>query len=64
MEGIVNIISTVGFPIVLCLIFIWYIKYLVDEQAKERTESQAWMEKMIDKFLDKGEPQDEQSSRD
>lgn len=34
---IMQAISTVGFPIVMCLVFAWYIKYL-NEGHKEETE--------------------------
>lgn len=34
---VLQAISTVGFPIVMCLIFAWYIKYL-NISHKEETE--------------------------
>lgn len=35
MEGIVQIISTVGFPIVACLLLGWYVKYQTDSYRSE-----------------------------
>ena len=35
MEGIVQIISTVGFPIVACLLRGWYVKYQTDSYRSE-----------------------------
>lgn len=37
MENIVNIITTVGFPIAVCLISFWYI-YNLTKSHKEETE--------------------------
>ena len=36
-NSVLQAISTVGFPIVMCLIFAWYIKDL-NESHKEETE--------------------------
>ena len=35
MDGIVQIISTVGFPIVACLLLGWYVKYQTDSYRSE-----------------------------
>ena len=35
MEGIVQVISTVGFPIVACLLLGWYVKYQTDSYRSE-----------------------------
>lgn len=40
MENIVSIITTVGFPITVCLISFWYI-YNLTKQHKEETEKLA-----------------------
>lgn len=37
LTGITQAISSVGFPIVMCLLFSWYIKEL-NESHKEETE--------------------------
>lgn len=36
---IVQLISTVGFPIVCCLLLGWYIKYSTDKEREERTKT-------------------------
>lgn len=35
ITGILQAISSVGFPIVMCLIFVWYIKYLNEKHSSE-----------------------------
>lgn len=35
ITGILQAISSVGFPIVMCLIFVWYIKYLNEKHGAE-----------------------------
>lgn len=35
MDGIVQVISTVGFPIVACLLLGWYVKYQTDSYRSE-----------------------------
>lgn len=37
ISAIIQSISTVGFPIVMCLILLWYIKDII-EKHKEETE--------------------------
>ena len=34
-QGIVNIISSIGFPIAMCLLMGFYIKYITDEHKEE-----------------------------
>lgn len=39
---VLQAITTVGFPIVMCLILLWYIKYLIDthkDESKAFTEA-------------------------
>ena len=40
MNEIVQIISTVGFPIAACIGLGWYVKYQTDNYRKEVTEMQ------------------------
>lgn len=35
VQDIVNLISTVGFPIVCCIAMGWYVKYTNDKQREE-----------------------------
>lgn len=35
VETIVQIISTVGFPIAMCVVLIWYIKDMADKHKQE-----------------------------
>lgn len=35
VEGIVSAISTIGFPIVCCLVLGWYVKYITDKNREE-----------------------------
>lgn len=35
---IANIISTVGFPIAVCIILMWYVKDLTDKHQEETKE--------------------------
>lgn len=35
MNEIVTAISTLGFPIVVCLITMWFVKYLIDNTNKQ-----------------------------
>jgi hypothetical protein len=35
MQDIVSIISTVGFPIAMCVILMWYVKDLTDKHQQE-----------------------------
>ena len=38
MNDVVQLISTLGFPIVCCLGLAWYVKYQTDNNAKEVKE--------------------------
>lgn len=38
MNEIVSIISTVGFPIAMCVILMWYVKDLTDKHQLETKE--------------------------
>lgn len=57
VQDILNIITTVGFPICVCLISFWYI-YKQDKQHKEETDKLAAalnnntlvMQQLIDKL--------------
>ena len=35
VSAIIQAISTVGFPIVMCLLFMYYIKYINDQHKEE-----------------------------
>lgn len=35
MQDVVSIISTVGFPIAMCVILMWYVKDLTDKHQQE-----------------------------
>lgn len=36
LSTITNLISSIGFPIVMCIIMMWYIKYTNDKDLEER----------------------------
>lgn len=38
MENIITAISTCGFPIVMCLMLLWFIKSLLEKHAEESKE--------------------------
>lgn len=38
MQEIVSLISTVGFPMGMCIILMWYVKELTDQHQKETKE--------------------------
>lgn len=38
MTEIINIVSTVGFPIGMCVILMWYVKDLTDKHRAESKE--------------------------
>lgn len=57
MSGIVTVISTVGFPIAMCLILCWYVKqtnesYREDIKTLQKSidNNTAVMQRLIDKF--------------
>lgn len=37
-QAIVQIVSAVGFPIAMCCIMAWYVKYQADQHAAESKE--------------------------
>ena len=37
-KGIIALIQSVGFPIVMCCLMIWYIKYITDKNREEIAE--------------------------
>ncbi len=34
-EGLIQAITTVGFPIVCCIAMMWYVKYVTDQNREE-----------------------------
>lgn len=38
MNDLINIVSTVGFPIGMCIILMWYVKDLTDKHRDESKE--------------------------
>lgn len=38
MDAVIQLVSTVAFPICMCLIMAWYIKYQLDQHTKEVDE--------------------------
>lgn len=38
MEEIINIISTLGFPIAVCLLLFWYVNKIQDQHKEEINE--------------------------
>jgi len=38
MDGLINIISSIGFPAVACIGMAWYVKYITDNNNKEVAE--------------------------
>lgn len=38
MPEVINIISTVGFPIAMCLCLMWFVKYMMDTHKEESKE--------------------------
>ena len=37
-NGIIALIQSVGFPIVMCCVMGWYVKYITDKNREEITE--------------------------
>ena len=52
INGIVAIISSVGFPIVACIGLGWYVKYQTDNNAKEVSEMRREHQEEIAKVTD------------
>ena len=51
-NSIVTLISSVGFPIVACLGMAWYVKYQMDNYAKQIKELRDEHNKEIDKVTE------------
>lgn len=46
-QGIVTLIQSVGFPIVMCGLMAWYVKYITDKNREQITaEREAYKEEM------------------
>lgn len=52
MNEVVQIISTVGFPIVACGAMAWFFKYMVDKSREERNELNQHHRAEIEKLTD------------
>ena len=57
VSAIVQAISTVGFPIVMCLLFMYYIKYIndqhkdeIDKLSQSVNNNTLVMQKLLDKL--------------
>lgn len=57
VSAIVQAISTVGFPIVMCLLFMYYIKYIndqhkdeIDKLSQSLNNNTLVMQKLLDKL--------------
>lgn len=57
VSAIVQAISTVGFPIVMCLLFMYYIKYIndqhkdeIDKLSESLNNNTLVMQKLLDKL--------------
>lgn len=35
VNGVIQMISTVGFPIVMCVVVCFYVKYIIDKNAEQ-----------------------------
>lgn len=56
MESVISIISSLGFPIGVCLMLMWYIKELTDKhqaETKEFTEALNQNTLVLQKLCDK-----------
>lgn len=56
-SAIIQAISTVGFPIVMCLLFMYYIKYIndqhkdeIDKLSQSLNNNTLVMQKLLDKL--------------
>ena len=56
MENVMQLISSVGFPIAACVGMAWYVKYTTDQHNKEITEAlnnnTIALQKLVDKLDD------------
>lgn len=57
ISAIIQAISTVGFPIVMCLLFMYYIKYIndqhkdeIDKLSQSVNNNTLVMQKLLDKL--------------
>ena len=57
VSAIVQAISTVGFPIIMCLLFMYYIKYIndqhkdeIDKLSESLNNNTLVMQKLLDKL--------------
>ncbi len=57
VSAVVQAISTVGFPIVMCLLFMYYIKYIndqhkdeIDKLSQSVNNNTLVMQKLLDKL--------------
>lgn len=57
VSAIIQAISTVGFPIVMCLLFMYYIKYIndqhkdeIDKLSQSVNNNTLVMQKLLDKL--------------
>lgn len=57
ISAVVQAISTVGFPIVMCLLFMYYIKYIndqhkdeIDKLSQSVNNNTLVMQKLLDKL--------------
>ena len=57
VSAIIQAVSTVGFPIVMCLLFMYYIKYIndqhkdeIDKLSQSLNNNTLVMQKLLDKL--------------
>ena len=57
VSAVIQAISTVGFPIVMCLLFMYYIKYIndqhkdeIDKLSQSLNNNTLVMQKLLDKL--------------
>lgn len=57
VSAIIQAISTVGFPIIMCLLFMYYIKYIndqhkdeIDKLSQSLNNNTLVMQKLLDKL--------------
>lgn len=46
-NGIIALIQSVGFPIVMCGLMFWYVKYITDKNREEREAHKQEMNQVI-----------------
>ena len=52
MENVVQMIGSLGFPIVACLAMGWYVKYTTDQNTKEVSELRKEHQEEINKVTE------------